>query len=178
MNNESINLKFTNRDHGFAVVVERLKKALGLKTDLELAKALDMSPSNFANKKRQQSIPYEAVIDLCTAKAISLDWLFSGAGETFTNQEQREIEAIPATIDPKLLTTVLYELEVAFADDAKNAKVRAEQIVRLGLVAVGLYNKFVFVKNEKVRRSAIRNEAREYASIEKLLNEEITFGEQ
>lgn len=62
----------------FESVTSKLISALNLDGYGSLAKLLDMSPSAFANRKKSGSLPYEAIIELCRSKKVSLDWVFSG----------------------------------------------------------------------------------------------------
>ena len=57
----------------FEDITGRIKSLCGFKTDRELATALEMSPSSFHNRKKANSVPYEAVFKLCVEKGLSLD---------------------------------------------------------------------------------------------------------
>lgn len=46
----------------FEAVVERLKAALGLKSDAQVAKALGMKPNAFSNRMVSGSVPYEEIV--------------------------------------------------------------------------------------------------------------------
>ena len=52
MDRESVKRQLIKHELSFGMVAERLKRALQLSTDLEVAALLGMSSSNFANRKR------------------------------------------------------------------------------------------------------------------------------
>jgi len=72
----------------FDSVTSKLIGALKLDGYGSLAKLLDMSPSAFANRKKSGSLPYEAIIELCRSKKISLDWVFSGCSSKINELEK------------------------------------------------------------------------------------------
>ncbi len=61
-------------------IVDRIKTALYLDTDGDVAEALNMSNTALSNHKRRGSIPYEPISTLCEAKGLSFDWLLTGEG--------------------------------------------------------------------------------------------------
>ncbi|WP_157039908.1 LexA family transcriptional regulator [Pelobacter propionicus] len=58
-------------------IIEKLKTALGLKNDTEVAKALESDPRLLGTWKKRGTVPYEKIIKLCIRKNINLQWLFS-----------------------------------------------------------------------------------------------------
>lgn len=69
-----------DRVRAFREVSARLKKALGVHTDTELASELGLARSAFANRAVAGSIPYAEVIDVALRKGLRLDEVF-GATE-------------------------------------------------------------------------------------------------
>lgn len=59
-------------------VLERLKIALHIKTDLELSKALEVSTSTVSSWKKRYSIPYDVIIDKCINHKISPSFVLFG----------------------------------------------------------------------------------------------------
>lgn len=57
------------------IIVSRLKKALNVKTDAELAELLGVRSNTVAGWKKRNSIPFETILEKCPS--VSLDWLFS-----------------------------------------------------------------------------------------------------
>lgn len=67
--------------HNAKEIIDRLKLALKLKTDTELAKYLGISQSTVSTWKSRNSLDYELVIAKC--KHVNLHWLLTGEGEMF-----------------------------------------------------------------------------------------------
>lgn len=61
-------------------IIERLKTALELKSDTDIAKALESDPRLLGTWKKRGTIPYEKIIKLCISKNINLQWMFSDGG--------------------------------------------------------------------------------------------------
>lgn len=72
--------KKLNMDKNIFLIVERLKKLKGFKTDGEAAASLKMSLGALSNHKTRRSIPYEALSTFCDEEGISIDWLLTGEG--------------------------------------------------------------------------------------------------
>lgn len=64
--------------HLFTAVLARLKLLTGSDTDVQLARALAVSPQTLSSWKVRDSIPYSLCIDLARQHGCSLDWLFLG----------------------------------------------------------------------------------------------------
>jgi hypothetical protein len=61
----------------FEMVATRLKFALGIATDRELAMRLKMSQNAFANRKASGSIPYTHIFAVCEAAELDLNLIFA-----------------------------------------------------------------------------------------------------
>jgi len=79
-------------------ILNRAKKALNLKTDIDLAEFLDVPRSTIASWKRRGSIPARYLAEF-TSSNISLDWLLTGQGTDektaafgFSSDEKQEID--------------------------------------------------------------------------------------
>jgi hypothetical protein len=64
---------------GVVDIIKRAKIALGLKTDTQLAKLLDVKQSTIPAWKRRGNIDLAALVTLCNN--VSADWLIHGIGE-------------------------------------------------------------------------------------------------
>ncbi|POG09897.1 transcriptional regulator [Pseudomonas putida] len=64
--------------HLFASVLARLKLLTGSDTDVQLARALKVSPQTLSSWKVRDSIPYSLCVDLARQHGCSLDWLLLG----------------------------------------------------------------------------------------------------
>jgi hypothetical protein len=69
---------FVMSSHLFASVLARLKLLTGSDTDVQLARALKVSPQTLSSWKVRDSIPYSLCVDLARQHGCSLDWLLLG----------------------------------------------------------------------------------------------------
>ncbi|HBA66966.1 MAG TPA: hypothetical protein DCZ48_12470 [Methylococcaceae bacterium] len=65
-------------DRIFDAVAARLKHAVDVRTDSQLAGKLGISASAYANLKARGSIPHDKVISLALAHNVNIHWLFTG----------------------------------------------------------------------------------------------------
>lgn len=65
---------------GVSLVIERLKKASGSRTDRELASFLNVSAASISNARRNLRIPPDWIIDTGLRTGTSIDWIVSGSG--------------------------------------------------------------------------------------------------
>lgn len=153
MNRESVKHQLMKHELSFGLVAERLKRALQLSTDLELAALLGMSSSNFANRKRAESIPFDLVIPLCVSRSVSIDWLCTGLGHAFTDGRVADLTQI-ASIESLLLGDVVVELSLAFNGRSEKALAR-----KLGTIAALVYNKVAPERDRERRMAKIKETA-------------------
>ncbi|MFJ4444617.1 helix-turn-helix domain-containing protein [Pseudomonas sp. NPDC089422] len=64
--------------HSFASVLARLKLLTCSDTDVQMARALEVSPQTLSSWKVRDSIPYSICVDLARQHGCSLDWLLLG----------------------------------------------------------------------------------------------------
>lgn len=64
----------------FEKVMERLKTALAVSEDKELAEVLGMKPNAYGNRKMTGSLPIEYMIRVARARRIDLGWVLLGEG--------------------------------------------------------------------------------------------------
>lgn len=64
--------------HLFASVLARLKQLTDSSTDVQLARALGVSPQTLSSWKIRDSVPYSLCVDIARQYACSLDWLLLG----------------------------------------------------------------------------------------------------
>lgn len=69
-------------------VINKLKSALNVDKDIELANAMGVKVRTFASWKSRNTFDFLILFDFCEKKSISLDWLF----ELTTKNEIREPE--------------------------------------------------------------------------------------
>jgi uncharacterized protein YjbJ (UPF0337 family) len=73
----------------------RLKEALGVITDIDLARALGIKQSSVASARERKSIPPKWIIENSDKHGISSDWLLYGEGPKYRSQA-RQIPAQPS----------------------------------------------------------------------------------
>ena len=64
-------------------IIYALKEKLNIEYDDQLAKELDISSSNLANRKNINSIPFKQIINLCEKNKLSADEIFFGKASFF-----------------------------------------------------------------------------------------------
>lgn len=83
-------------------VIDRLKTALSLRTDIELAEYLCVKQNTISGWKARDTLDYKKIIEICDINNISFDWLFSGKGSMFTrNQTSPALPHKDAAYDEK-----------------------------------------------------------------------------
>jgi len=75
-----------NSEYLFDAVMARLKAAVSVHSDGQLAESLGLSGSAYANLKKRGSIPYEKAIALAISHKVNLHWLFTGEYEQWKEQ--------------------------------------------------------------------------------------------
>jgi len=61
-------------------ILERMKQAVGAKTDEQLARGLGTRRSTITNWRSRRSIPFEKVVLFCRKYSVSPTWLIFGVG--------------------------------------------------------------------------------------------------
>lgn len=72
---------------GFLEVSERIKGALGIKDDAELAARLGMTKTAFQNRKSRGSLPREKIDALLENEGLSPEYAYSGKGRQYLESE-------------------------------------------------------------------------------------------
>lgn len=67
-----------NCSHNAKKIISQLKKYLGVRTDIELSKLMEVSPSTISTWKKRNSLDYSLVLNLCKVHNIDLNLLFFG----------------------------------------------------------------------------------------------------
>ncbi len=75
----------------FEIIVKKLKKALNISTDKELAIKLNMSVTTFSERKRTNSIPNNEIIELCISEKLDLNEIYSESVNTIKVDYKLEI---------------------------------------------------------------------------------------
>jgi len=80
---EENTMEFQNR---FDEAFDRIKKATGLRTQVEIAKLLDIRQSSISDAKRRQSIPDSWLIKLYQIYNLNPNWLLDGEAPQFLGE--------------------------------------------------------------------------------------------
>jgi transcriptional regulator with XRE-family HTH domain len=62
--------------HNVNLIINRLKKALNVSEDYELAKVLETTPGAISNWRGRNEPGHKTIIKICLEKNISLDYIF------------------------------------------------------------------------------------------------------
>lgn len=62
-------------------VIDRMREAVGARTDIELADKLKLGKSAPSNWRLRERVPIEACVEIARGRGISLDWLLFGLGK-------------------------------------------------------------------------------------------------
>ena len=68
-------------------IIDRLKKSLKIKTDIELSEFLNIKPNTISTWKKRNTVDYEAIISICDLYEIDIDMIFLGKtiGSSYSN---------------------------------------------------------------------------------------------
>ena len=94
----------------FSAQFERIKEACGAKTDMDLARILEIKHSSIASARKRKSLPPRWFIDISNRYGVSADWLIFGEGPKY--RHKRPAKALdstlpPSPLDPGLLRQVI-----------------------------------------------------------------------
>lgn len=78
-------------------VILRLKKALNIATDIELANYLGISKSALSNWKARNTLDLPLLFSVC--EQISIDWLLTGKGSMLKNSTPKSTEVVVKKVD-------------------------------------------------------------------------------
>ena len=73
------------------LIIDRLKKALGVTRDDEVATALGMSPQSLNGYKDRRKIPYDKILEFCEKENVSLDHVILGKGQVQNLDQSKQI---------------------------------------------------------------------------------------
>jgi hypothetical protein len=68
-------------EFNFVEITDRLKKALKINADYELAEKLGMKATSFNSRKKAQSLPFQEILSLAGTEKLDYNWLLTGEGE-------------------------------------------------------------------------------------------------
>lgn len=102
--------------------IERLSSALGVKSDVELAKKMGVAAQTIATWKQRNKVPYDKIVEIAAQRELSLDQLIWG------NEHNSSTAAYALEIDSEIAEEVVQNLRVNmlqyFKDPASAAAIR------------------------------------------------------
>ncbi len=69
-------------------VIERMKRAGGLKNDSRLARALGVTPQALSNYKKRGKVPSDLILKFAGMNGLSVDWLLTGEGHRYLAERE------------------------------------------------------------------------------------------
>jgi len=104
-----------------------MKHLTGARTDVELSKALGISPQTLSSWKIRESIPYALCMELAEKQGLSLDWLLLGDG-----QQTRSPPTLPSDCrDTAWETDLLEQLRKLSALDLQAIRTSVQDKLRI-----------------------------------------------
>ena len=116
-------------------IIERLKMALNIRKDIDLARFLGISQSTLATWKIRNSIKWEIIFEKCNN--INLNWLLTGEGEMFLNSTQ-ENPNLPAYDKVKIRYYPNVVASAGFGRIAENEQYEVIEMEKSFLRAIGI----------------------------------------
>jgi transcriptional regulator with XRE-family HTH domain len=160
--------EYTKGGFPFHLVMERLKRAAGLSSDGDVARALGMSPNAFSNRKHGNSLPYDQLVQYAISQGLNLNALFTGKGP-LKEDGDAPTPANVEGVDGAILALIFLELEKAdpLSWDASEQE-RLQHAALHGGLAGAIYNETAFIKPEALQRATIRVTCESYATLRKV----------
>ncbi|MEA5113228.1 MAG: helix-turn-helix domain-containing protein [Geobacteraceae bacterium] len=87
-------------------IIDRMKMAVDMKNDSELARFLQITPQAIYKFRKSGKLPAELIIDFAQAAELSIDWLISGKGIMMAD----DLEKV-GIVDEDLLKAVIVGIE-------------------------------------------------------------------
>lgn len=70
---------------------KRLEFITNSKSDSDIARVFEISRQSVSKFKKAEHFPVDLIVNYCLTNNISLDWLFTGVGETNLQPAEKEI---------------------------------------------------------------------------------------
>jgi hypothetical protein len=118
-------------EFNFEEVISRLKIAINISNDADLAGRMEMKPNTFSNRKKAGSLPYEEIIRLADSESVNINWLFSGEGPMYRDQ----LQAPPEDTLSQRQTNLLQLFDALDEDQQREILATAQKEERLKRMA-------------------------------------------
>lgn len=113
-------------------IIERMKLALDMKSDSELARMLEITPQAIYKFRKQGRLPADLVVNFAFDAELSLDWLITGHGTMMV-----EDVALLGKIDGELLEIVIELVEEVLESKGTRATPKQKTQLILALYDLG-----------------------------------------
>ncbi len=74
-------------DANYSEIIERMKRADGLKNDSAVARRLNVTPQALSNYKKKGRMPAGLVLKFAAIYGLSMDWLLTGSGKMYLEKD-------------------------------------------------------------------------------------------
>ncbi len=123
----------------FDEAMERIKKATGARTQVQLAEVLDVRQSSISDAKRRCSIPSDWQLKLWRSHKLNPDWVMTGTGGQFIDGHNHDaLEDLARTVRSltedvvDLITNVETRLDLITMTEEQLRQRKAQSVERLG----------------------------------------------
>lgn len=120
-------LEFSNKFVNSNDILDRLKKALNMRSDAELARFLEVNPSTVATWRVKQSMKFDRIIEY--SRNIDLNWLFKG--EETQKKCVEEFDLIKSDKDIVTHKSVRYYRSIAVNPDQETEYSEAHDLINV-----------------------------------------------
>jgi hypothetical protein len=100
-------------------VLDRLQQALGVSSDSDLCKAIDVNRATLGNWRNRDSVPYSLCVNLSDKLFLSLDWLLTGRGGMYKEISINEPGNAGYKVHPSMSPGKLAELAEGLSEDQR-----------------------------------------------------------
>lgn len=145
----------------FDDVIRRIKEALGLRFDADVARALDLDRRTLSGYKSRGTLPFDSVARLAAREGLSLEWLINDRGPMKAEDLCRVAEPSPryeAMINTSLFLAVQHKvMEIMDECDIKvDTPEMRDKVARL---VNEIYNNIVVNDGDEssIREDSIKN---------------------
>lgn len=106
----------------------RLKDKLGTTSDAQLARLLGLTPPALTERNRRESIPYDAAVEICRKRGISMDYLITGRSEEFNGQIIYECDRSDVNEDEMIVVPYFKDIICAAGSGCNNDESSEQEI--------------------------------------------------
>jgi Bacteriophage CI repressor helix-turn-helix domain len=131
----------------FSIVIEKIMGITGLSNDKDIAKALDISPQDFSNRKKRGTL-LPVIVEWALREKVSIDWLLTGE-ERIEKGGVVQTEVDPVTAETNAVMAELSEKDrkgVLLTAKEKKYAAMAKEMIKLknlqttGIITLNLCN--------------------------------------